>query len=95
MKIPSRHGTGWSDDPVAEAHITMLVSRLAACGSLQLSEPDRLELLQELGSGTFGSVYLCRSREDAELFVLKRVSLEKLNAKGVVQLVSEVSLRIQ
>ena len=80
----------WSDDPVAEAHAQMLVARLAACGNAQISQPDDLELVRELGRGSFGVAALCRSREDGGAVVLKKIPLAKLDAKGVVRLVSEV-----
>ena len=67
----------------------MLVSRLTASGSL-LSEPEDLQQLQELGRGSFGVATLCRSRENGGHIVVKRVPLNKLDARGAVQLVSEV-----
>lgn len=93
--MPSTHGTRWADDPVPDTHVMMLVSRLAACCCLHLSEPDRLELLYELGCGSFGVAYLCRSREEAEVYVLKKISLKQLNAPGNEQFVSEVRPRVE
>ena len=84
------HVPSWSNETVAEAQVAMLVSRLTACGSLQLSEPENLEQLQELGRGSFGVATLCRLRENGGHIVLKRIPLNKLDARGAVQLVSEV-----
>ena len=83
--MPSR-----SNEPVAEAQVAMLVSRLTACGTLHRAEPEDLEQLQELGRGSFGVATLCRFREKGGHIVLKRIPLNKLDARGAVQLVSEV-----
>ena len=90
---PAESGTTtWGDDPVAEAQVGMLVSRLEACGSLRISEDCDLEMLHELGRGSFGIATLCRSRGGGKLMVLKKVPLHKMSPRDVVQLVNEASL---
>ena len=79
-----------TNDPVTEAYVSMLVMKLASFDNLY--EPDDLELVHELGRGTFGIATLSRSRVDGEYVVLKKIPLEKLDARGVVRLVSEASL---
>ena len=78
--------------PVVDEKVAMLVSRLAAYGCLEISGVNDLELLQQLGRGTFGVATLCRSREGRELMVLKKISLGMgIARKHRLQLVSEVS----
>lgn len=49
-------------------------------GNSQLAMKD-LEVLKELGSGSFGKVKLVRKRGEDSLFALKTVSLNRLNQK--------------
>jgi len=81
-----------SEDPVVNEKVAMLVSRLAAYGCLEISGMRDLELLQQLGRGTFGVATLCRSRESGALMVLKEILLDMgVAQKHRLQLVSEVS----
>ena len=45
-----------------------------------------------LGTGSFGSVYLVRRRQDNKIYALKTVNLEKLNKKEQENSVNEVRI---
>lgn len=82
-----------SSDPVMDAKLAMLVSRLAAYGCLEISGVSDLELLRELGRGTFGVATLCRPHSRQEHLVLKKIQLlTDMSPNSRLQLVSEVSL---
>ena len=53
---------------------------------------ERFELLEEIGSGTFGVVRKCRDKKTREIFAVKSVSLSGAEEKSIRQLQNEVTI---
>jgi NIMA (never in mitosis gene a)-related kinase len=42
---------------------------------------QEFQIIKELGSGSFGSVFKVKKRSDQKVYAMKQVKLTKLNAK--------------
>jgi len=65
----------------------------AATGSSDLAAKlDAYELLEQIGSGSFGSVWRLRRKADGKLLVWKEMNYGKMTEKEKQMLVSEVNI---